>query len=145
MTRFVILKFSHILHFSIKISTFKNFKDIWQYTINNNTFRRPFNQQRLTASFTNNTLRGSWKVHDKTNNQLPAQLKILLSYCKISAHVRSQSNKKIYIWNRAPASRRSTFATVAQCSADFKLYFDASRITPRQLVIELHELKWTCA
>ena len=55
--------------------------------------------------------------------------------------VRSQSKKKPNFLNSAPANRRSTLKTVVLWSGDFKLYFDTSHITPRQLVIELHALE----
>ena len=59
-------------------------------------------------------------------------------------HVRTQSIKKLNFSNSEPASARSTLAMVALCSGDFKLYSDASSITPCQLVIELDALEWVC-
>ena len=58
--------------------------------------------------------------------------------------VRKQSIKKPNFWNREQASAHSTLALVALCSGDFKLYSDASSITPCQLVIELDALDWVC-
>jgi hypothetical protein len=55
--------------------------------------------------------------------------------------IRSQSKKKPYISNSAPARRRSTLATAVLGSRNFRLYFDTSRITQRQMVIELHGLE----
>ena len=56
--------------------------------------------------------------------------------------VRRQSIKKPNFWNSEPASAHSTLAMVALRSGDFKLYSDASSITPCQLVIELDALEW---
>ena len=54
--------------------------------------------------------------------------------------IRSQSKKKLNIWNSASVSRRRMRATVVLCSGDFKLYFHTSHITPLQLVTELRGL-----
>ena len=51
------------------------------------------------------------------------------------------SIKKLNFGNSEPGSARSTLAMVALCSGDFKLYSDASSITPCQLVIELDALE----
>ena len=59
-------------------------------------------------------------------------------------YIRSQSKKKLNIWNSASVSRRRMLAMVVLWSGDFKLYFHTSHITPLQLVIELRRLEWTC-
>ena len=55
-------------------------------------------------------------------------------YLQNLEYVRRQSIKKPNFWNSEPASARSTLAMVALCSGDFKLYSDASSITPCQLL-----------
>ena len=62
----------------------------------------------------------------------------------VEVYIRRQSIKEPTFWNSEPASSRSTLATVAMCSGDFKLYSDASSITSCQLVIELDALEWVC-
>ena len=62
----------------------------------------------------------------------------ILLYCTLRIrNVRRQSIKKPNFWNSEPARAGSKLAMVALCSGDFKLYSDASSITPCQLVIEL--------
>ena len=56
--------------------------------------------------------------------------------------IRRQSKKNELLQKRA--SERSQHAMVALCSGDFKLYSDASSITPCQLVIVLDALEWRC-
>jgi hypothetical protein len=56
-------------------------------------------------------------------------------------YISRQSIKKQNFRNSEPASARSTLAMVALCSGDFKLYSDASSITPCRLVIELDALE----
>ena len=57
------------------------------------------------------------------------------------SHISGQSIKKKNFGNSEPASARSTLAMVALRSGNFKLYSDASSITPCQLVIELDALE----
>ena len=59
----------------------------------------------------------------------------------VCMYVRRQSIKERNFWNSEPAIARSTPTMVALCSGDFKLYSDASSITPCQLVIELDALE----
>ena len=59
----------------------------------------------------------------------------------VNCDIRRQSIKKPNFSNSEPARARSTIAMVALCSGDFKLYSDASSITPCQSVIELDALE----
>ena len=58
--------------------------------------------------------------------------------------LRGESIKKPKLWNREPASVRSTLAAVAVCSGEFKIYSGTSCIMPRQTVVELRALEWVC-
>ena len=56
-------------------------------------------------------------------------------------NIRRQSINKLNFRNSEPARARSTLVMMALCSGDFKLYSDASSITPCQLVMELDVLE----
>ena len=81
-----------------------------------------------------------WPIIWGTENKGP----IYLVFVYVCMYVYRQSIKKPNFWNSEPASMRNTLAMVALCSGDFKLYSDASSITPCQLVIELDALEWVC-
>ena len=66
---------------------------------------------------------------------------IAVCYDIHTKHIRRQSIKKPNFLNSEPASARSTLATVALCSGDFKLYSDVSSVTPCRLVVELDALE----
>ena len=64
-----------------------------------------------------------------------------VSFMHCVSQIRRESIKKPNFCNSEPASARSMLAMVALCSGDFKLYSDASNITPCQLIFELDALE----